>query len=71
MSDPEQETPFSEIERAIRVSFHLMRDYRGLDEPEVAEFHERKMNQGLDKWSDLKKYLSQTAVKALTSEQSA
>ena len=71
MTDPEQETPFSEIERGIRVSFHLMRDYRELDEPEVAAFHERKMNEGLDKWSDLKKYLAQTAVKALTNEQAA
>lgn len=46
-----------EIERMIMTSYRLMKDYRELDEPELVSFHEKRMNDGLVQWDDLRKFI--------------
>lgn len=51
-----------EIERQIMTSYRLMKDYRELDEPDMVEFHEGRMNGALVQWTDESKYLARMAV---------
>lgn len=59
---------YDEVEREIMTSYRLMKDYRELNEPEMAGFHEHRMNNALVQWGDLHKFLGNAAAEHLTSQ---